>query len=148
MGLFFIRLIIKKIHPLSILKWKVLIYIPFICIVPWLLSRAESASSILVIQCLSVVFGNSTIPAKAVFLMHFPIFKRFRYASFITAISHVLLYILTSFGLVYAVYYFSHYGILFISLPTTLSFLFGVLYFTKLEKEIGSYPLEGEWQVR
>ena len=147
-GLFSFVWLTKKIHPLIILKWKVLIYIPFICIVPWLLSRAESASSILVIQCFGVVFGNSTIPAKAVFLMHFPIFKRFRYASFITAISHVLLYILTSFGLVYAVYYFSHYGILFISLPTTLSFLFGILYFTKLEKEIGNYPLKGEWQVR
>jgi hypothetical protein len=72
--------------------------------------------------------------------MHFPIFKRFRYASFITAISHVTLYIITSFGLVYAVDYFGEYGILLISLPVTLSFLFGLLHFEKLEKES-----EKEW---
>jgi hypothetical protein len=124
------------------LKWKLLIYIPFICIVPWLLSSAESATTIFVIQVFGVVFGNSTIPAKAIFLMHFPIFKRFRYASFITAMSHILLYIITSFGLVYAVSYFGNYGILFISLPATICFLLGILYFIKLEKEIGNYPLK------
>ena len=133
-GLFIFIWLTKKIHPLVILKWKLFIYIPFICIVPWLLSRAESVSTIFVIQIFGVVFGNSTIPAKAIFLMHFPIFKRFRYASFITAMSHILLYITTSFGLVYAVSYFGNYGILFVSLPSTICFLFGVLYFIKLEK--------------
>ena len=138
-GLFFFIWITKRINPLVVLKLKLIIYIPFICIVPWLLSNAESVPTIFIIQFFGVVFGNSTIPAKAIFLMHFPIFKRFRYASFITAISHVMLYILTSFGLVYAVDFFGNYGILFISLPTTLSFLCGVLYFTKLEKEEDTY---------
>ena len=138
-GLFIFIWLTKKIHPLVILKWKLLIYIPFICIVPWLLSRAESVLTIFVIQIVSVVFGNSTIPAKAIFLMHFPIFKRFRYASFITAMSHILLYIITSFGLVYAVKYFGNYGILCISLPATICFLLGILYFIKLEKQIGNY---------
>ena len=133
-GLFIFIWLTKKIHPLVILKFNFFIYIPFICIVPWLLSRAESVSTIFVIQIFGVVFGNSTIPAKAIFLMHFPIFKRFRYASFITAMSHILLYITTSFGLVYAVSYFGNYGILFVSLPSTICFLFGVLYFIKLEK--------------
>jgi hypothetical protein len=131
----------KKIHPLVILKWKLLIYVPFLCLVPWLLSRAESVSTIFIIQMFGVAFGNSTIPAKAIFLMHFPVFKRFRYASFITATSHILLYVITSFGLVYSVSYFGNYGILFISLPSTISFLFGVLYFIKLEKEIGNYSV-------
>jgi MFS transporter, MHS family, proline/betaine transporter len=138
-GLFIFIWLTKKIHPLVILKWKLFIYIPFICIVPWLLSRTESVSTIFVIQIFGVVFGNSTIPAKAIFLMHFPIFKRFRYASFITAMSHILLYITTSFGLVYAVSYFGNYGILFVSLPSTICFLFGVLYFIKLEKKIGNF---------
>jgi MFS family permease len=138
-GLFIFIWLTKKIHPLKILKWKLFIYIPFICIVPWLLSRAESVSTIFLIQIMGVVFGNSTIPAKAIFLMHFPIFKRFRYASFITAMSHILLYIITSFGLVYSVSYFGNYGILFISLPSTICFLLGTLYFIELEKKIGSF---------
>jgi len=147
-GLFLFIWLTKKVHPLIVLKWKLAIYIPFICIVPWLLSRAESVTTIFVIQFFGVVFGNSTIPAKAVFLMHFPIFKRFSYASFITALAHVLLYMMTSFGLVYAVSLAGNYGILFISIPTTICFLFGVLYFIKLEKEAGDYPIEGHWQVR
>ncbi|MDP4708421.1 MAG: MFS transporter [Rickettsiaceae bacterium] len=141
-GLFIFIWLTKRIHPLVILKWKLVVYIPFICIVPWLLSNATSATTIFVIQVFGVVFGNSTIPAKAIFLMHFPVFKRFRYASFITAMSHILLYIITSFGLVYAVSYFGNYGILFISLPATTCFFLGILYFIKLEKEIGNYPLE------
>lgn len=145
-GLFIFIWLTRVIHPLIILKAKLVIYIPFICMVPWLIYNANSASTIFVIQFFGVVFGNSTIPAKAVFLMHFPVFKRFRYASVITAASHVLLYIITSFGLVYAVKFFGNYGILTISLPTTLSFLVGVLYFIKLEKQAGTYPEKGSLQ--
>jgi MFS family permease len=129
----------KKIHPLLILKAKLIIYIPFLCVVPWLLLKAESELTIFIIQIVGIIFGNSTIPAKAIFLMHFPVFKRFRYASFITAISHITLYIVTSFGLVYATNFLGAYGILFISLPVTFSFLFGLLYFEKLEKATGEY---------
>ena len=138
-GLFvFIRLT-EKIHPLVILKAKLIIYAPFLCMVPWLLLNAKSELTILIIQIFGVVFGHSTIPAKAVFLMHFPIFKRFRYASMITAISHVTLYIVTSFGLVYAVKFLGEYGILLISLPVTFSFLWGLLHFEKLERDVGEY---------
>ena len=93
----------------------------------------------IIIQIVGVVLGNSTIPAKAVFLMHFPIFKRFRYASFITALSHITLYIATSFGLVYATDFFGKYGILLISIPSTLAFLIGLLHFEKLERQSGEY---------
>jgi MHS family proline/betaine transporter-like MFS transporter len=92
-GLFLFIRLTEKIHPLVILKAKLIIYIPFLCIVPWLLLNANSELTIFIIQIFGVVFGHSTIPAKAIFLMHFPIFKRFRYASLITAASHVTLYI-------------------------------------------------------
>lgn len=138
-GLFIFIRLTEKIHPLVILKAKLLVYIPFLCMVPWLLSNAESGTTITIIQIIGVVFGHSTIPAKAIFLTHFPIFKRFRYASFITAIAHIALYIITSFGLVYITNAFGEYGILLISLPISVCFLFGVLHFEKLEKQIGEY---------
>lgn len=138
-GLYIFIRLTEKIHPLVILKAKLIVYVPFLCIVPWLLSRAPSELTIFIIQVIGVVFGNSTIPAKAIFLTHFPIFKRFRYASFITAIAHITLYIITSFGLVYVTKFLGKYGILLISLPITLSFLLGLLYFEKLEKEAGTY---------
>jgi MFS family permease len=138
-GLFLFIRLTEKIHPLIILKAKLIIYIPFLFMVPWLLLNTKSDSTIFIIQIFGVIFGHSTIPAKAIFLMHFPIFKRFRYASMITAISHVTLYIITSFGLVYAVKFFGEYGILLISLPVTFSFLWGLLHFEKLEKDSGEY---------
>lgn len=138
-GLFLFIRLTEKIHPLVILKAKLIIYVPFLCMVPWLLLNVKSELTIFIIQIFGVVFGHSTIPAKAIFLMHFPIFKRFRYASLITAASHVTLYILTSFGLVYAVSFLGEYGILLISLPVTFSFLWGLLHFEKLERDIGEY---------
>lgn len=138
-GLFIFIRLTEKIHPLFLLKAKLVIYIPFLCLVPFLLANAPSEFAIFMIQAFGVVFGNSTIPAKSIFLMHFPIFKRFRYTSFITALAHIVLYIITSFGLVYTTSTFGVYGILLISLPTTLSFLFGLLYFEKLEKQAGEY---------
>jgi MFS transporter, MHS family, proline/betaine transporter len=138
-GLFtFIRLT-EKIHPLLLLKLKLIIYVPFLFLVPFLLAKAESSLTILVIQIIGVAFGHSTIPAKAIFLMHFPIFKRFRYASMITAMAHITLYIITSFGLVYATRFLGAYGIFLVSMPITLCFLLGLLHFEKLEKQSGDY---------
>ena len=73
--------------------------------------------------------------------MHFPIFRRFRYASMITALAHITLYIITSFGLVYATNYFDTYGILLISLPISICFLIGLLHFETLEKQSGDYMI-------
>lgn len=148
LGLFGFIWLTKMIHPLKILQAKLMIYLPFICIVPWLILSSHSVFMIFIIQFFGIVLGNSIIPAKGVFIMHFPIFKRFRYAGVLVAVSHAVLYIVTSFGLVFLVKYFTYYGILLISIPTTVCFLFGVRYFIKLEKEVGNYPLEGELQVR
>ncbi|MDX1917020.1 MAG: MFS transporter [Rickettsiaceae bacterium] len=138
-GLFIFIQLTEKIHPLALLKAKLVVYIPFLCLVPFLLSESPSEWMVFIIQIVGVVFGHSTIPAKAIFLMHFPIFKRFRYSSFITALAHISLYIITSFGLVYTTNFFGIYGILLISLPTSLCFLIGVLHFEKLEKQAGEY---------
>jgi len=129
----------KKIHPLKILKVKAIIYLIFLFSVPFILNNTESVLSIFVIQLCGVALGNSTIPAKAILLKHFPIFKRSRYASFLTAISHIAIYVITSFGLVYLVQFFGNYGILILSIPITIAFLLGTLYFIKLEKEAGFY---------
>jgi MFS family permease len=138
-GLFIFIRLTEKVHPLVLLKAKLAIYIPFLCLVPFMLSNSPSIYTIFMIQAFGVVFGNSTIPAKSIFLMHFPIFKRFRYTSFITAIAHIALYIITSFGLVYATNALGVYGILLISLPTTLCFLLGLQHFETLEKRAGEY---------
>lgn len=133
-GLLSFVLLTYKIYPLKILKAKLYVYYPFILLTPMLLNRIESPALLVVFQIIGVVFGPSTIPAKAIFLIHFPIFKRFTYAGFIAAFAHAMVYILTSFGLVYLTDILGHWGLLVITLPTTVGFTFAVSYFDKLEK--------------
>ena len=140
-GLFTWIWLTRYIHPLKILVFKIFLYIPFIFFLPYLLDNAESANHILIIQSLCIVLGNSTIPAKGVFVMHFGTLERFKYSAFLNGLSHVVLYIITSFGLTYITEIFGKNGILFAFLLITTIYTYGVLQFIKLEKNTGDYYL-------
>lgn len=135
-GLLSFVLLTYKVYPLKILKAKLYVYYPFILLTPILLETIKSPTLLVIFQIVGVVFGPSTIPAKAIFLIHFPIFKRFTYAGFIAALAHAMVYILTSFGLVYLTDMLGHWGLLIITLPTTIGFTFAVSYFDRLEKAV------------
>lgn len=133
-GLMFFVLLTYKVYPLKIVKAKLFVYYPLILLTPLILTYTTSAKWLLVFQILGVVFGPSTIPAKAIFLIHFPIFKRFTYAGFIAAFAHAVLYIITSFGMVFLSDLFGYWGLLLVTLPTTIGFTWGIKYFERLEK--------------
>jgi MFS transporter, MHS family, proline/betaine transporter len=135
-GLMFFVLLTYKVYPLKIVKAKLFVYYPLILLTPLILSYTTSAKWLLVFQIAGVVFGPSTIPAKAVFLIHFPIFKRFTYAGFIAAFAHALLYVVTSFGMVFLSDLFGYWGLLLVTLPTTIGFTWGIKYFEQLEKNV------------
>lgn len=92
------------------------------------------------IQIAIIIFSLSYSSAMPIFYKHFPIFKRFTYASFTYALSRTVIYLITSFGLVYLTKYFGNSGILIIVIPIIVGFVFGVLHFEKLENIIGNYP--------
>ncbi len=50
------------------------------------------------------------------------------------------MHIITSFGLVFLVKYFDNWGVLFILIPVSIGFTWGILYFEKLDKVVESYP--------
>lgn len=128
-----------KIHPLKIISIKLKISILFFLICPFLLTNINTPFAILMIQLFIVSVAPSAFPAIAVFYKHFPIFKRFTCASLTYAVSRALMYIITSFGLVYLTKYLSHWGLLIIVLPILLGFSFGIFHFQKLEKANGNY---------
>jgi len=136
-GLLSFVLLTYKVYPLKILKAKLWVYYPFILLTPILLTAIKSPILLVIFQIVGVVFGPSTIPAKAIFLVHFPIFKRFTYAGFIAAIAHATVYVVTSFGFVYLTNLFGHWGLLIITLPTTIGFTISVKYFERLEERAG-----------
>ena len=122
-----------RIHPLKILKFKVFIYLPFLMFIPFLLINSPTPSTIFVIQIIGVLVGLGGAPAVAILFAHFPVFKRFTYISFMYAVSRSLMAVVTSFGLVYLTDYLGYWGLYLILLPVTLSFLWGVTQYEKLE---------------
>ncbi|XVN42494.1 MAG: MFS transporter [Candidatus Rickettsia vulgarisii] len=122
------------IYPLKILKIKLVIFFIFALICPYLLNNITTSVHLFLIQSFVMLFFLSANPAMPIFLKHFPVFKRFRTASIIFALSTVSMNIIISFGLVYLTKYFGHWGIQMILFPIIIGFTFGLNYFSNLEK--------------
>jgi len=128
-----------KFHPLKILKTKVMIFIPFALLCPYIFAVASSPLHIFFIQAFLVSCFLSLNPAPPIFFSYFPIFKRFTCVGLTYAIARLLMHIITSFGTIYSQKYFGNFGLWLIILPTTLGYGYGVFYFLRLEKEAGKY---------
>jgi MHS family proline/betaine transporter-like MFS transporter len=132
----------SKIYPLKILKIMFFIFSIFILFCPYLLQNARSPFQLLLIQSFVVIFSLDVMPARSIFYSHFPVFKRFTYASFVYALSRTFIYIITSFGMLYLIKYTGHFGILIIIIPVLIGHWFGLSYFTKIEIKTGNYVPE------
>jgi len=129
-----------KIHPLKILKVRSTVFLLLVVLLPFILSFSTHSFHLFLLQSLLLVAAVGAHPADSVFLTHFPVLKRFTAASFIYAVSRALIYVVTSFGLVYLTKWFGCYGVWAIALPITLSFLWGLSHFEKLERRSGALP--------
>ena len=128
-----------RIHPLKILKAKVLIFLPVALFYPYILNHTDSPSHVFLLQSFIILFVLSTNPATPIFYKYIPVFKRVTYGGFIYAISRAMMHIITSFGIIYCEKYFGQWGMSIIVLPMTIGYGLGVFYFVKLEKEAGNY---------
>ncbi|BFD45525.1 MAG: hypothetical protein DMENIID0002_01710 [Rickettsia endosymbiont of Sergentomyia squamirostris] len=128
-----------KVHPLKILKTQSIIFFALVLVYPFLLNNINTVGGIFMIQALTAVFAPSTFPASPIFYKAFPVFKRFTYASFTFAISRALMYVVTSFGVVYLIEYLGNYGLLVVMLPIITLYGVGLLHFINLEKVTDSY---------
>ena len=137
---FLVSLLSYKIHPLKITRIRFFLFFPFILFYPFILKAYPYSSTIFFIQIFSIGAALSVIPAASVIIMYFPAFRRFTYTSYIYALSRASVYILTSFGFVYLTNNFGEIGILFIMIPISISILWGVNHFIKLEKASGNFP--------
>ncbi len=51
------------------------------------------------------------------------------------------MFAISSFGTIYLIDYFNHWGLLFFIVPILAGYTFGVRHFKKLEMEAGSYSI-------
>lgn len=97
------------------------------------------------IQTLSILFTLTGVPAIPIVIRQFPVLRRFTYTSFIYALSRTVIYVVTSFGLVYFTEWFGHLGVCLILLPITGGFLWGVNHCEKLanvQENLVSKPIK------
>lgn len=132
-----------KVYPLKILKVRAFLFIPFLLVAPYVLTSIQSVEAIFIIQAVSVCLTLIPVPAVAVFFVYFPVLKRFTYISFLYALTRALMYIVTSFGLVYLTEFFGYWAVWFIMFPVTIGFIWGVFYFEKLES-LTNHQKEGK----
>ncbi len=124
----------QKTHPLKILRRRATALLIFTLFVPFLIILANHHFQIFLIQACLLVASMAGIPADSVFVTHFPVFKRFTTASFVYALSRAVMYIVTSFSLVYLTEFLSYYGLWLVMIPVILGHIWGVTHFEKLEK--------------
>jgi len=123
------------IHPIKIIKVAGISALFLMISLPFLLINVASLVQLFLIQALFLVFPLSAMPAEAVLISHLPFYRRATYATFLFALTRALVYIATSFGLIYLTGYFGHFGIWVLSLPISVFFLYGVFHFEGLERK-------------
>ena len=129
-----------KIYPLVISKYKGRLFLCLAFLLPILITYSTHPAQIFVLQSLILFVALAGAPSDSIFIKYVPVFCRFTAVTFIYAISRAVMYIITSFGLVYFTEWFGHYGIWIISLPVTIGFIKGINHFIKLEQESGALP--------
>lgn len=137
------------IHPLKVLRVKGFVSLFLMGAMPIFLSNQLGILSLFFLQSFMLIFNIGEGPAQYVFIKHIPVYRRFIASSFIYALGRALTYIVTSFGIVYLVEWFSFWGTLFITLPSCASFLMSTRYFEKLEglvpqKSVDLNPMQKE----
>lgn len=140
-------LLSSKMHPLKITKLKGRIAFALALALPLLIMAAHSPLAIFGIQVLLLNFTLGETPSFAIFIKHFPILKRFTLTSFLYAFTRCMMYVITSFGLVYLTEALGHWGISIIMIPVTAGFLWGIHHFEKLEGLSPEVKINAVWKT-
>jgi hypothetical protein len=135
-----------KIYPLKILKTGGVLFLIFALFLPFLIVSANHYLHVFMLQALILILTLGAMRADSIFIKNFPVLKRFTATSFLYAATRAVMYIVTSFGLVYLPDYFGHWGLLVITLPVAVGYLWDVDHFAKLDSSDvlvnTSYPLQ------
>ena len=135
-----------RIYPLKILKFRSTFFLLFVIFLPFIIENASNCYQIFAIQFLVLATALDAPPANGVFIKHIPVLRRMTATSFIYATTRAIMYIITSFGLVYLTEGLGYYGLWIVVIPVTVGYMWAVRYFECLEKGIrsGEIPLTVE----
>jgi MFS family permease len=134
LSIFLTVVLTYKIHPVKVIKARLLLFIPFMLAYPFLMSHHMTLYTIFLIQVVGAALPLNPIPGVAVFIAHIPIIRRCTYPCFVYALSRAVMHVLISFGLVYLTIIPDYWGLWVILLPVVLGSLWGIHHFGRLEQ--------------
>jgi len=123
------------IYPLKLLKVRGFMALALMALLPFLLTVSSSPTHIFLLQFLILTLHLGDVPANAIFIKRFPVYKRFTATTFLYALTRAMMYVIVSFGVVYLTEWFGYAGILLLTVPSCIGFLAGVYYFEKLDRQ-------------
>lgn len=136
----FITYLCYRVHPLKINRTRGLLGLLLMISLPFLIMNLTSVTQLFLVQALILIVALNDMPSVAIFLRNFPLYRRVTFASVLWSLSRALMFVLTSFGLIYLGNYFGHFGLWILALPTAFAFLYGVNHFKELERNRNLYP--------
>jgi len=129
-----------RIHPLKINKIRGIFGFCLLVSLPFLVTELTSVTQLFLIQASILIMALNDMPSVAVFLRNFPLYRRVTFASLLWSLSRAVMFVITSFGLIYLGNCFGHFGLWIIILPTAFAFLYGINHFKELERKRNLYP--------
>ncbi len=123
------------IHPLKILKYRIYSFCGFGLILPILIQLATSEIHIFIIQSMILFLSLGVLPADSVFLKGFSVLKRFTQSSWLYAWTRSIMYVITTFGLIYLYEWLGHYGIWVLFVFLLPAMIYGINHFESLENQ-------------
>jgi MHS family proline/betaine transporter-like MFS transporter len=131
----FITFLVFFINPLKFLKFKFYIAFPFVLMCPYLLDHVNTGFELMLIQIALLLLLLVEFPATPIFYKSFPVFRRFTAVCFSYALSRALMYVVSSFGIIFLTEYFGNMGLLFLLIPVVTGYGFGLFHFVKLNRQ-------------
>jgi MFS family permease len=126
-----------KIHPLKILKVKFIAFSIMLILYPYFINYTDTPYKMLLLQGYILIFAPTSFPAASIFMLYFPIKKRFTYVGLVSSCSRALVYPIISFGFIYAFNFLGDFGIFAIMIPALIGFAYGLWYFDHQERLAG-----------
>ncbi len=122
-----------RIYPLKILKFRSSLFLICILFLPYAIQNVSNFYQIFMIQFFILATALDAPPANGIFIKHIPVLRRMTASSFIYALTRALMYIITSFGLVYLINVFGYYGVWVVAIPVCVGYMWAVKYFAAIE---------------
>jgi MFS family permease len=121
-----------RVYPLKIIKVRGVLCIIITFFLPWLIDHCKKPEELFLLQSTLLFLSLASTPTESILVSAVPVLRRFTAASCIYALSRALIYVVTSFSLVYLTEMFGNWGLWIVIFPIAIGFLWGTLHFEKI----------------